>query len=351
MLARMITPVLVVAALAHACAADSNAQQSPGPNTHRLIYPVKDWALDIDLSGFEIVVDDFDEASGGYMLVAFRVKDGKPAKTAMLFVTLEPVPDAAGGADVSEWALRRLKKSGGVRSGPTKTAERGGFPVFRYTLDLPQMFVFPMPMPTVVDGGGMRVLDAQMLKDGVAISIRIGGKLGDEEERALLSVLDSARFADASQPSSSFDHYHAGKARHFAKDYKGAANSFGVALTLESKGKQLGQKQWRDLIERAFDSFSAAGDLANSKKILEYALANEPENPTFHLWLACVHAAAGDLDATIASLESAFRHRKNHPRPDTPFDPMSRLDPLSHPAFERFRKDEKFRKAVKAMKK
>ena len=341
MSARLLACVLVAAAAPVCVAATQNV---PGPHTYRVAYPVKDWALDVDLTGFEVISEEFIEEGRRLILAAFQRKQGRPTKSVTLFVTLEPESGAAVNVSASEWASRRLKRSRGLQSGSVKSSEHKGVPVFKYTATIfPGTYVAP---GTLVGGMTTRVLEAYMLKDGIAISIRLGGQsLGGDEERAFLSVLDSVKLADAPQPSTSFDYYHAGKAQLFAKDYKGAANSFGVALTLESKDRQLGQNQWRDLIERAFDIFAAADDFAGAKKILEYGVASDPTNWLFHLWLARVHAAAGDLDAAIASLENAFRHSKGLPRA------YPSLAPLSDPAFGHFRNDEKFRKAVKAMKK
>jgi hypothetical protein len=52
------------------------------------------------------------------------------------------------------------------------------------------------------------------------------------------------------------------------------------------------------------------------------------------------------MDNTIAALEKAHSHRNNDRRTRG----FAWIDPLSHPAFEPFRKNENFRKAVKSLK-
>lgn len=343
MFARLIACVLFVAA-AHVCAVA--APQAAGPNTYRLTYPAKDWSLDVDLSDFRVLHEEFFEGGRRYLLVAWLIGGGKPSTPpVVLHVTLDPRPGAVGGAGLSAWAAERTKRLKAIGADSVKAFEHRGIPVVRYR----RKVLLGSYQPFVING---RTMDAFLLKDDVLITIRIGGEsLGDRGERTFLSVLDSIRLTDTLQPSSSFDHYHAGKSRLLAKDYAGAQRSLATALELERRGRQLGEEQWRDLIGRAFDASSAAGDLAGARRVLEYGISQEPENLIFHLWLARVHAFLGDLDATIASLESVFRHRTNQPRPHTPFDPLSNLDPLSHPSFARFKDDEKFRRAVKAMKK
>lgn len=64
---------------------------------------------------------------------------------------------------------------------------------------------------------------------------------------------------------------------------------------------------------------------------------------------ARVYASEGNLDETIASLENAFLYQQREPQAIQLVQPLPH--PMFDPGFERFRKDDKFRKAVKAMKK
>lgn len=337
--------VIACAALAAAAAVCAAARpQSPGHATHRIIYPSKDWSLDVDLPDFEVIQDEFFAEDGRHWFSAGLKKDGKPSTPPVaLFVALEPWRGAAGGAGLSAWAVERLKKND---AGSVKAFEHKGFTVVSYRRKTyPGIAGYPFPSirPPVP---GQRLIEAYLLKDDILITIRLWAEsVGGREEQAFLSVLDSVRLADAAAPSTSFDLYHAGKARLLAKDYAGAARALGAALDLEKGDRRLGAEQWRDLIVRASHALAFADGLAAGRGVLEYGLANDPENPTFHLWLARAHAAAGDLDRTIASLEGAFRHRKNLPRRSL------LLDPLYDPTFARFKDDEKFRKAVRAMKK
>lgn len=346
MFARLIACALVVAAVAPVRAA-APAPHAPGPHTHRLTYPAKDWSLDVDLPDFKLIHEEFfGEGRRQILMAGLRKGDKLSTPPVLLNVTLEPHRGAAAGAGLSAWAVEMVKKSKATEGGSVKAFEHKGIPVVRYrTKVLLGSVVIPPSsyQPFAITG---RNIDAYLVKDDILITIRIGGEsLGDKDEKTFLSVLDSVRLTDTSLPSSSFDLYHAGKLRLAAKDYAGAARSLGAALNLELQGGQLGPEQFRGLIERSLEVLDAKNDLDGAKRVLEFAVTRQPENPLFHYLLARIHAGSGALDLTILSLGNAYRHNKNLPRTHVP------LNPLYDPYFARFKNDEKFRKAVKAMKK
>ena len=159
------------------------------------------------------------------------------------------------------------------------------------------------------------------------------------------SLLDSLKFADTSAPSSSFDFYHRGRLLYLQKDYRGAAAALAAALELERKQRRLDLATWRSLVGDLADAYALTGDLARAKEVLDYAVESEPSNPFFHLALARYYGKVGDLDNAIAQLEKAA------PFPKEVGLLQPRYDPERDPAFEKFRKDERFRKALKALRK
>jgi len=70
----------------------------------------------------------------------------------------------------------------------------------------------------------------------------------------------------------------------------------------------------------------------------------DPEYPMFHYNLACTFAEAGDLEKSLASLRTAFKHRKNV----NPGEAMP--DPLKDDSFKRFLDDGRFKQGIEEIK-
>jgi tetratricopeptide (TPR) repeat protein len=199
-------------------------------------------------------------------------------------------------------------------------------------------------------------LEAYFIKNGRLIVIGLyTASLKGDDEKAFYSLLDSLKLIDTSSPITSFDHYSKGRAFFIAADYRKAVVPLATALELEEKQRQLDLSHWRDLVEMAAISLGNLGDIAQAKKVFEYAAATDPAYPAFHLWLARYYTSVNDLDNTIVSLQKAFageEKTKDWAESSTfqRLDLNRRLpDPLTDPSFKRFVKDDKFRKAVKAM--
>lgn len=179
--------------------------------------------------------------------------------------------------------------------------------------------------------------------------------LKSEDEKAFYALLESVRLTDTSSPITSFDHYTKGRAFFIAADYRKAVVLLVKALDLEQQQRKLDLSHWRDLLEMTAISLGNVGDTAQAKKIFEYGAASDPDYPAFYLWLARYYTSANDVDNAIVCLQKAFAgEEKNKDWADSStfqrLDWNRRLpDPLTDPSFKRFAKDDKFRKAVKAM--
>jgi tetratricopeptide (TPR) repeat protein len=194
--------------------------------------------------------------------------------------------------------------------------------------------------------GAGRAMQAFLARDDVWVSVVVSGQEAGAREEALLhTLLDSLKFTDTSSPTNSFDFYHKGRLLYLRKDYRRAAEALSAGLDLERRERRLDKASWRNLVINLVDSYAASRELARAKAVLDFGVAEDPTNPVFHMALARYHAMQNDLDNAIASLEKAYLNRDRRALAAMP------LDPLRDPAFERFRKDERFRKAVKTLKK
>ena len=343
------------------------ARQADARAPYRLSLPGETWALDIDLSDFNVparagtpgaakqkgfffwtpaLTEEVSGDGSQYRLLAFRrAKEKSGSSVSTLSISLSPALAPGTAADFRDLSLKALAKSVGLKGDNAKTSEYNGVPLARYTvkyeLDAGNFYSGPIP----VTNYGPRSLVAYFVNDGVWVALKLTARdLGEDEEKLFYALLDSVKFVDTSAPSNSFDYYHLGRAYYLARDYDKAAVPLTMAVALEHRERRLDIASWRDLVAKLIDSLAATAQLKKSKELMDYAAARDPTYPLFELALARFYAGDGDLDQTIAHLEKAFLHREN-----VLYRPLP--DPLYDPAFERFRKDERFKKAVKALKK
>jgi hypothetical protein len=341
-------------------AANSYGQATTGvQGLERLSWPGKDWSLDVSLPSFDVMMQQPLKDGSGFFLIARPDSEDKDAvrvgqltihsgRVIMLTIQMETAKAAGGDRDFRDFSVKTLKKLEGINAASVKTFEHKQIPALRYSM-LNQMTRVYSQAPVVP--GGMsptgRGMEAFFVKDDVWITFRLNGiAFKNEDEQLFYAILDSVKFTDTSAPSSSFDYLSRGKTLIRQKLYAEAAAELNVALDMERKQRQLDVVNWRKLIGHLLDIHSATGDRARVRELLDYGVRNDPTFPIFHLGLAYYHAAQGDMGNTIAALEKAHSYRNNDRRTRG----FYWLDPLSHPAFAPFRKNEKFRKAVKALK-
>jgi hypothetical protein len=357
-----VTAGLIILMLASALGAAG--QEADVRTPYRLSLPFRNWALDLDLSDFNLPVrvhapgvtakkgsgprvslpiEEVSGDGGQYQLVIFRNGKGKSdASFSMLLISFRPAQVAGTAADFRDYHLKNLTNSKSVSGDKAKTSEYNGVPVASYKI--PSAFIGPNLSFVSFVQAGHRTLQAYFVRDGVWVTIALTAGDNGEAERLFYSLLDSARFVDTSAPSTSFDYYHLGRALYMTKDYYKAVEPLARAVGLEHQQRRLDTASWRDLVAKLIDSLALTGELKRSKELMDYAVASDPTYPMFELALARYYAADGDLDNTVIHLEKAFLHKEN-----VMYGPLP--DPLEDSLLERFRKDERFRKAVKAMKK
>lgn len=365
-----VTTVLVLLLLLAAPAAAW--RQATARALYRLGLPDKNWALDLTLPPrgawpwgespacagspgdvfcltappMESLSDDGRE----YTLTILPDLDTRKKDFFFLKVALRPARAAGDAVEVRTQGLKWLSKRERVRS--LKTWERGQAAAASYRLEFerPTMGALPgnavMPSLTPTFGNDLRTAQAVLVKDGVWISVGlITRSLGEREVDFFNSLLDSLKFTDTTAPSTSFDLYHKGRVLYLSKNYRRASEALAAALELEKRERRLDRASWRGLVINLVDAHAGVREIARAKEILDFGIAEDPTNPAFYLALAHYHAMRDDLDGVIASLEKVYLNREKGARAAPP------PDPEINPAFERYRKNERFRKAVKAMKK
>lgn len=371
--------IFAAAVLLLACAPRVPGQQPDVDERTRLFAPWSNVAFDVELKGlttklWDISEDvrrqaaaDKDAAYGArqardYVGMFWPVK-GTGARPGFLRIHMEPVD-----ADVSAEALRAgaaglYPKSQYITKDNVRLFEYKQTPILRVKVidSRPQDWAFLSfigggysSFPTFYSVPGMystySVLEAYVVRDGTGIrfSYKVP-KVEEKDEQFFYAVLDSVRFFDSSNASSSYDHFTLGVEYYGRKEHGRAAAALEKALALERQKRELAQPQWRQLVMTLANALGAADDVERARDVLEYGAAAEPTYPYFHHGLSRLHSYFGDPERVLASLERAYRHV---PKGKSFMSSLRGIpDPLRDPAFQRFRDDPKFVEAVKALKK
>jgi tetratricopeptide (TPR) repeat protein len=378
------------------CALHTYGQQADSPDVYRLSLPGETWALDVDLQGFGISTEKIAADSQaldvemGYKTPSVKASQGakpdgpirlllgtlKPVKGlrfrfGMLTIQMMPARFKGDAVALRAAAAESYSKSERVNKGSIKQFEYKQTPLLGYTIRYKDFnegaflsyaggSTFPIP------GGGAfpgftgesaRALEAFLVQDDTWITLKyVATEFKEDDEKLFLKLLDSARIVDTSNPISSFDYYHMGRALYQQKEYGKAVAALERALAREREKRQLTQPQWRGMVMTLANALGADDNTTRAKEVLEYGVNGEPTYPFFHHGLARLYGYFGDLDNALASLQQVYLNAKYDPIyldmkkvPVFFFEPIP--DPMFDPAFRKFKDDPKFRDAVKTMKK
>ena len=360
---RTLAATIGIALLLLTLSVQGFAQQDDSQAIYRVSLPNKTWALDIpasilktDLQNVQpnklpfwipTLSENLSDDGREYSLLLFhRFGDKNHPNLATLTVRLKPAQAPGGASELRGFVLKTLSTKAEVKQNSIKTWEHNQIPVARYSgkrdFDGGNIYTGPIPRTEF----GPRSLEGYFVKDDIWIIVTFtASPFEAEEENLFYSLLDAAKFVDTSAPSSSLDYYHRGRVLFLAKDYARAVEALNTAFTLEQSERKLNLESWRDLIRKLADSNGLLVNRARAKEVLEYGIQEDPTNYSFHMGLARLNAAQGEVDNTLASLEKAFFYMKQAtPKvwlPDLKYDQ----------AFARYLKIERFRKAVEAMRK
>jgi len=272
-------------------------------------------------------------------------KKASRSRLVMLTIHLEPAQSRGTAADFLDSYMKKLAKLDAVDNDSVKAFDYGKIPLLRYDLALAKLGLFAVNE----EGSENKGVEAFYVEDDVWITVGLGvTPFKKEDEQFFYSILDSVKFVDNRTPSTSFDYYQQGRALFLQGKIQESLAPIRRALELEQQQRHLGKTQWRNLTWELINLYRATGNKAGFDEVLEYGISNDPEYYRFHLTKARMYAGAGNVEGAIASLENAFRTYLS----DQTVKPGEwAADPLSDPSFERIRKDERFRNAVKTMRK
>jgi hypothetical protein len=163
----LVTTALVLLMLA--LTPGAAGRQPDGPPLYRLWLPDKSWALDLDLSAFDLPrgaaraplaksgkepkapnvspVESLNEDGSVYLLYAFgRTEEQSPSSSVMLMVSMRPAQSAGGAEAFREHRLKNLGGGGYHLIGGKKTWEYKQIPLARFTSEFAPYYNTPMQL-------------------------------------------------------------------------------------------------------------------------------------------------------------------------------------------------------------
>lgn len=136
-----------------------------------------------------------------------------------------------------------------------------------------------------------------------------------------------------------------GSEYYLSHDFERAIGPYQKALDLEKEKRTLDKTLWKVLVDNLGMSYGISGNLDKAKETFEYGISQDPDYPMFYYNLACTHGEKDNMDKAIEYLKLAFERRDNM----IPGEQMP--NPATDSSFQRFMKDEKFKAALKELKK
>jgi len=97
------------------------------------------------------------------------------------------------------------------------------------------------------------------------------------------------------------------------------------------------------LVDNLTMAYGISGDLKSAEEVVRYGLTKNSDYPLFYYNLACIYAEKNEMDRTMEYLTQAFERKKNV----LPGEKMP--DAARDDSFQRFMKDDKFRKFVRSL--
>ena len=317
---------------------NSLAQAQEPAKTFRLALPDKDWSVDFTNTDYD---PPSEEITNNRYVALFTERDPR-VKLRMLAVTMEPakkVVDAIGLRDLTRKDLSKTNASS------VKSLEHNSTPLLKYSMDSSRL---------LGDYGRDLInqrVSAYFVHDNTWITVAISGNgLDKRDDEYFYSLIDSIRFVNTADPKTSFDYYHRGKPHYLQRQYAKAIDSYATALTIEQKTQSISDTEFRILLTELADAYGAVKKSEEFKQVLDYAVTRFPSYYVFKWGLARYYANQNDLDQTLSALEKAFAEHPKSPRMPGLVSETA-PDPLRDPAFARYKKDERFLKAVKEMQK
>jgi tetratricopeptide (TPR) repeat protein len=307
------------------------AQKSKDTGTLSVSLPGKSWALQVDVQGFRVKVDETKPDGRKYLI----------AENDVTGVTLSITMAQVGGSATLDdcWKVLRGRNKANAELNPVdiKESQIGDMAISEFIL---------------VEPGGIPLHQKNVFgclaREDVYADIHLSKVEYTPKDQALfISILQAVhvkdRIAEAGAQANSTSYWTEGSKYFREGQFDKAIGPYRKALDLEKADRKLDASFWRVLIDNLGMAYGITGDLKSAEEVFRYGISKDPTYPIFYYNMACTYAERNDLDNTIKYLKTAFQYKRN----TIPGERMP--DPSKDDSFQRFMQNETFRKLIKSL--
>lgn len=187
---------------------------------------------------------------------------------------------------------------------------------------------------------------ACLAKEDTYVDIHLSQvKFKPSDEATFALILEAVRLTDQKAPAepTSLGYLSQGSAYYLRQQYDKAIPFYEKALHLEKQERKLGAGLWRMLVDNLGMAYGMTGNLKAAEEVFQYGFSEDPTYPVFHYNMACTYAERNDLENAMKYLATAFQYKRNM----IPGENMP--DPRTDDSFQRFLKNERFRKLIDSL--
>jgi tetratricopeptide (TPR) repeat protein len=307
------------------------AQKGKAISTLRISLPGKPWALQVDVQGFRVELDET-KPDGKKYLLAVNDRTG-----VSLSINMEQVRGSAILDDCRKVFRQRIKDNAELKPVDIKESQLGDMAISEYIL---------------MEPGGIPLHQKNVFgclaKEDVYVDIHLSKvEYTPQDQPLFTSVLQAVHFtdppADAGSQANSTSYWMEGSKYFLANQFDKAIGPYQKALDLEKIDRKLESKLWYVLIDNLGMAYGITGNLKSAEEVFRYGLSKDPAYPLFYYNLACTYAERNDLDNTIKYLKTAFEYKQNIIAGE------QMPDPSKDDSFQRFLQNEKFHKLLESL--
>jgi tetratricopeptide (TPR) repeat protein len=300
--------------------------QSKGLGLMEFSLPEKNWALEMNLKGFELDQVSFRDDFSGRSLQASR-KDQGLVISAFLVPAREKWTSVMYRDNTWEILSKRFDYE------QVRKWERDGWALVEGLnrnvegiKNINQMHIF-----------------GYVTREDAWIDIHISKALFKPEDEVLFrALLDTIRVVDYQQTIR--DNFFYGTVAYNKNNYPLAIRYYEMALEAEKIKSELQKELWYALVDNLTMAYGLSGNLQKARATADYGLTKDPEYPLFYYNQACTSAEEGDLESALRHLEGAFKYKTNMLKGE------KFPDPAKDNSFKKFLNDKRFKTFLKTHK-
>lgn len=298
--------------------------QAENANPARLSLPNINWALQIELQGFDTFEQQFLPNLKGRSI---KVKDSKNGFIASAYITPAKKPIDVRRFRDQEWNnLRKL----GFKYVDVKKYEKDEVAFVEY---------FIREFEGVTDLN-MKNIYSYRFREDMCITLHLSKvKFSSGDQRFFDRFFENTRLIDDYEQTS-YDYWLYGS--HFYKNgkYEASTKYYQLSLDLEKDHQELTEHYWLVLVDNLAIAYGISGSIDSSIQVLEYGISLKPEYPMFYYNLACGYAEINDIEQMLANLTLSYKYKKNMIAGE------SLPNPVDDPSFTRFLGNKRFQKLL-----